>query len=1041
MATRTNNNRKKGGRAAPSLDDDSQLQSFYNEAAMNKRPYSPTMGSHQQQPLSQESGSLSLAELSRMEENLLSQSSHHEEEESRQNKKLEKRAAKGGTNNKINQRGRRKPKPRTEVQRERIKKYNRYAFKKRTDMSSEEDDSAKSMEVLVRGAIFGQIDELKRLEKVAASMIQREEEKEEELEKHVSDFKNNDEGDENMKVDDDAPDISNTEAKNDIPKNATETSHDGVNWNFLDEGYVTMPQSDAKKLPYYAYARTHSSHQKKRQKFDEKHNKSTSTKSDDSQEHCTLDEEGIDEEWGKTDTLSHQKEKQKVGKKKKQKVGKKRQRVSKKRQRVDEMEKQDVPEDGDVPRSFPLHFYQFDPGMDLHGMIDTRHSSTSIGVDRMEYYHGRNVKKLYARMVAGGALNHDFNDSSHDIDNKHETSAMTIEHDRMSEMSSSSESSKSSSEEEPYEMMATQETYTSALDVKDNTDLVVNNAEQTNERNPLLRLMSMSHSLPRTTHKSQFILKVAQELGTNRRLWENELKSLLEGYSINADNGGSDEGNSSINVTSQEISLLKSFLGVEGRLSCPPLWLCDPTMPTHPTLLKNRMHSVRSSLLKRLRRIPKLPVDNVIDSVPKSKGGTEEVINNGLKSEGLQGEDVNMETKKTESITGESPNAKFELEEEGDLGDPNTTTEHEINKLSNSLLDRIQQASTDTDDGKADKYAKIIHDTKIDLSDVDVTLAWFVAELSSSEARLSQCQQQLDSSSLKAAQEDVRQWHESIISYLNMAEALAKPTEANFFKSGDGVYPQSAPLAQAVMKTQSYLASTGQMAAKDLATRGNQRLSDKHLTRFVPIHLTTGIAMIADTLPPSASELLSRSCCPDSSDNRTPFDLIRNVLALMENDGSLILTSETSLGTSNNARELMAAMDKAATIFRKCTEEEPENDDHWSWYVAALLGALCIVYDLSANASRSYNDDDEEYQQLMTATLHKLRHDASVGVTDFLKFTKLHGCPIFHFSVTTMLEWNKAIVLLHRPQPTGFGLEVKKLHAYHVSLFFCVCPC
>jgi len=204
-------------------------------------------------------------------------------------------------------------------------------------------------------------------------------------------------------------------------------------------------------------------------------------------------------------------------------------------------------------------------------------------------------------------------------------------------------------------------------------------------------------------------------------------------------------------------------------------------------------------------------------------------------------------------------------------------------------------------------------------------------------------------------------------------------------------------------------------------------LSDKHLTRFVPIHLTTGIAMIADTLPPSASELLSRSCCPDSSDNRTPFDLIRNVLALMENDGSL--------------RELMAAMDKAATIFRKCTEEEPEDVDHWSWYVAALLGALCIVYDLSANASRSYNNDDDEYQQLITATLHKLRHDASVGLTDFLKFTKLHGCPMFHFSVTTMLEWNKAIVLLHRPQPTGFGLEVKKLHAYHVSLFFCVCPC
>ena len=208
----------------------------------------------------------------------------------------------------------------------------------------------------------------------------------------------------------------------------------------------------------------------------------------------------------------------------------------------------------------------------------------------------------------------------------------------------------------------------------------------------------------------------------------------------------------------------------------------------------------------------------------------------------------------------------------------------------------------------------------------------------------------------------------------------------------------------------------------------------------MPIHLTTGIAMISDTLPPPASDLVSRSCCPDSSDNRSPFDLIRNVLALLENDGSLTFTSETSLGVSNSARrELMVAMDKAATIFQKCTEEEPTDVDHWSWYVAALLGALCVAYDLSVNASRSYSNDDDEYQQQISV-LYKLRHDASVGLTDFLKFTKLHGCPMFHFTVTTMLEWNKAIALLHRPQPTGFGLEVKKLHAYHVSLFFYICP-
>ena len=79
-------------------EDKSQLQAFYEEASAQKMPVSHPSLFEQHNPYSQDEPSLSqqsnlsLAELSRMEENLLSQTSHREEEEERQRTKMKNRA-------------------------------------------------------------------------------------------------------------------------------------------------------------------------------------------------------------------------------------------------------------------------------------------------------------------------------------------------------------------------------------------------------------------------------------------------------------------------------------------------------------------------------------------------------------------------------------------------------------------------------------------------------------------------------------------------------------------------------------------------------------------------------------------------------------------------------------------------------------------------------------------------------------------------------------------------------------------------------------
>ena len=85
-------------------------------------------------------------------------------------------------------------------------------------------------------------------------------------------------------------------------------------------------------------------------------------------------------------------------------------------------------------------------------------------------------------------------------------------------------------------------------------------------------------------------MKIAQELGTNRRLWENELIDLV----------ASAESNKLL--TPQDRVDIKSFLGVNGNVTSPPDWISDPSMSTHPQAFMQRVHLERALVLSYIRQ-------------------------------------------------------------------------------------------------------------------------------------------------------------------------------------------------------------------------------------------------------------------------------------------------------------------------------------------------------------------------------------------------------------------------------------------------------
>ena len=110
-------------------------------------------------------------------------------------------------------------------------------------------------------------------------------------------------------------------------------------------------------------------------------------------------------------------------------------------------------------------------------------------------------------------------------------------------------------------------------------------ARERRKEPPVFRLMAMVHALPNVTHRQRWVLKMAQELGTHRRWWEEKLGAQV------------DDPRAGAGLAS---AARRAFLGVGGTLT-PPGWACDPAVPTHPGVLKHRLHDVRSSLARRFR--------------------------------------------------------------------------------------------------------------------------------------------------------------------------------------------------------------------------------------------------------------------------------------------------------------------------------------------------------------------------------------------------------------------------------------------------------
>ncbi len=1047
------------------------LHSFYNEALTTKRPISSKSQTLQSQFLSQtpscsQQTSISLAEMSRLEENFLSQTSYRDEEDERQRKKMKRKRS----FQKVGILGRKSTKAitLTDAQKKRNEILFRLKYVKRVDVS-EEKDVGGAMEYLLRKK-FETKGEKRRLMQIAEKRSDDKKRKEEDEHKRhaaqlwehleensgLSSSSSSSKSSQGSSSSKKQKRESNDETKSLEGKKCHEkldkTPGDNLNWNFQKEGYVVMKSTDANQLPFYLY-----------QGSTRKLKGANKYLMDDG---LVADEGEIVEDQDGTDRIKHQSMQILLDAEDgSSSVGSKARTNTKRHHQNHHPFPSEyafsIDEPDHVTHSFPLHFYQHKSLSELRANIDMR----AEGPDRLVLLHGRHAKRLWNRMVAGGVDGIFLGENTDDNAKSEGDESMSNISLRSSYSSSKSVQASNPRFETKYSSLSPFES-TSAV----NTMLHENDDEDETSNKPknqVFRLMFLTHSLPKVFHRNRYLLKIAQELGTFRYLWENELKQWIE----MSHDSYPDKSHLKHFLSPNHKWVLKSFMGVLGDIHSGFCWASDPVAPTHPDLLTRRVIEFRRILLPRLRRLIRL--ENKLVKGPKVNSGESSAV-------------AETESKNAAAKSGE-----------------------EINSFPSTLFDFLESDPIPEGEGK---YAKVIHDTRIDVSNIPVAMSSFLDKLSFFIAKLENINKSKDPSKrheTRSSKENIYRWHESIMAYLDFVEEQTRPHGTDLLKVG-GKAPQSPPLAQSILTSQSYLANGGgigrgskkklkttshhemkgeevdtddddhnywdsdlddewfknlsgmnsdskelsyiQLAAKEIARRGMEHFTCENLQIFSPVHLITGVAVIAKSVTPQAAEIISRPCGRGCPNDPTPFELFSDMLVYLEKSNNLVPSPlDTAAIWKSRGKvidsALLDVLENAATIFKKCVQKEPHNVDNWSWYLATRLGILCISSGLPLTECSNDNDVSKSMSKgrissprSRTANFYLKLKNSARAMLDFIDFAQCEGCAMFHLNIASMLEWRVAMYHFSLCQSTdNFFLELRQLHAFQVRVSFEEC--
>lgn len=364
------------------------------------------------------------------------------------------------------------------------------------------------------------------------------------------------------------------------------------------------------------------------------------------------------------------------------------------------------------------------------------------------------------------------------------------------------------------------------------------------------------------------------------------------------------------------------------------------------------------------------------------------------------------------------------------------------------------------------KYSQVSHRSLIDQVTFKLTLGALLDELSMQRWDIVQHYDTQDDKIQNDRFNSYHNVHQMIMTYLETTEKTCW-TVGNIHE--DFVREVlSAPLAHTILAYQSYIANGDYIGwdlsdedgkqvdwsqiAEELAKKFTEYTHDSRLALFSDVHITTGIATIAQSLPSYAADLLSQNVLENES-VRTPIEIVRDTLEELERQGDLsrgqVSMNIFNGGDTVHVSELIESFNNAIDIFSRCMENDCDNFDAHLWFVATSIGAMCLGSGINlgegaviAAPSEEHHDtfldfSTNQIKQYRDANYSALRGGAVSAFHMLINITETNTCVsenYYHHAVMSVLEWKEAVLLLaYRPhqQPSVLS-QINSLHSSHL---------
>ncbi|KAL3924409.1 MAG: hypothetical protein SGILL_001070 [Bacillariaceae sp.] len=219
-----------------------------------------------------------------------------------------------------------------------------------------------------------------------------------------------------------------------------------------------------------------------------------------------------------------------------------------------------------------------------------------------------------------------------------------------------------------------------------------------------------------------------------------------------------------------------------------------------------------------------------------------------------------------------------------------------------------------------------------------------------------------------------------------------------------------------------------------------EHVNHNGLLRFPKLRITSAIALVCRSIPPSAAEILSRPL-GDSVDS-TPIHLFKRCLEHMEEKKMISDSIDYFDENAVRAAEIEYIIHDASEMFQDAVKVNPTDVDYHLWHIGCLSACLLIssgnriasgshLYPSQKRDSIEFRQGPSHEVRVKLKKFSEVRLEVSMAVKALVTLARYQKSAKSQFAVCAVLGWSQVMGLLVGSAMNDFQDDIQNLYSFH----------